>query len=147
MKILKRRRATIVIILVVVIIISIIWWKEIDTLLLPGSYNDADSMVKTMMDKSATPGVAMVISKQGELEYKCYGYGDIKNKKRVNKESLFELGSTTKAFTALAIILLENEGHLDGSDYVSDYLPWFVPTYKGKQSDVTIDQLLAHTTQ
>lgn len=130
--------------MIVVIIILSIRWKELGTLFSAGSYNDVDSMVETMMDKSTTPGVAAVISKQGEIEYKCYGYADLKNKKEVNEESLFELGSTTKAFTALAIILLEDEGYIDGSDCITDYLPWFTPTYKGEHVNITIDQLLAH---
>ncbi|MFA9376493.1 MAG: serine hydrolase [Lachnotalea sp.] len=75
-------------------------------------------MVETMMDKLRTPGVATVISKQGELEYNGYGYADVKNHKEVNEESLFELCSTTKAFTALAIILLEEEGDINGSDCI-----------------------------
>ncbi|MFA9466447.1 MAG: serine hydrolase domain-containing protein [Velocimicrobium sp.] len=145
MKIKKRTEITIIISLIVVIIFVSIWWKEIGTLFSPGSYRDVDSMVETMMDKSTTPGVATVISKQGELEHKCYGYADIKNHKEVDEESLFELCSTTKAFTALAIILLEDEGYIDGSDCIADYLSWFTPTYKGEHVNITIDQLLAHT--
>ncbi len=145
MKIKKRTGTTILVSLIVVIIILSIWWKEIGTLFSSGSYNDVDSMVETMMDKSTTPGVATVISKQGEIEYKCYGYSDVKNHKKVNEESLFELGSTTKAFTALAIILLEDEGDIDGSDCITDYVSWFTPTYKGKHVNITIEQLLAHT--
>jgi len=145
MKMLKRTGNTVIIILLVVIIVTAILWNELGTLFSAGSYNDVDDMVETMMEKSATPGVAMVISKQGDIEYKCYGYADTKNQKKVNEESLFELGSTTKAFTALAIILLEDEEYLTGSDCVSDYISWFAPTYNGEKVDVTIDQLLAHT--
>lgn len=66
-------------------------------------------------------------------------------RKPVTEESLFELGSTTKAFTALAIILLKEEGALAYSDNISDYLPWFAPTYKGEKTQISIKQLLAHT--
>lgn len=145
MKIKKRTATTILFSLIVVIIIVSIRWKEISTLLLSGSYNDVDSMVETMMNKSTTPGVATLISKQGELEYKCYGYADVKKHKEVNEESLFELCSTTKAFTALAIILLEDEGYIDGSDCITDYISWFTPTYKDEYVNITINQLLAHT--
>lgn len=131
--------------LIVVIIIMAIWRKELSTLFSSGSYNDVDSMVETMMNKSTTPGVGIVLSKQGEIEYKCYGYADEKNHKNVNDESLFELASTTKAFTALAIILLEEEGYLASSDSITDYLSWFTPTYNGEHVNITIDQVLAHT--
>ncbi|MNV82575.1 Penicillin-binding protein 4* [compost metagenome] len=88
-------------------------------------------MVQTIMVKTATPGVAMVTSKQGKTDYKVYGYSDVTQQKQVTGKSLFELGSATKAFTALAIILLEEEGRLAYSDSVSGYLPEFVPSYRG----------------
>ncbi|MNN91340.1 Penicillin-binding protein 4* [compost metagenome] len=62
-------------------------------------------------------------------------------KKRVVEGSLFELGSTTKAFTALAVILLENEGALSYSDSIADYISGFEPTYKGEKVNLTINQL------
>lgn len=145
MKIKKRTGIAVSISLFIVMVIVLIWWNELGALLSSGSYNDVDSMVETMMNKSITPGVAIVISKQGEIENKCYGYADVKDHKKVNEESLFELCSTTKAFTALAIILLEDEGYLSGSDRITDYLSWFTPTYNGGQVNITIDQLLTHT--
>lgn len=138
-------RAINIYVAILVIAIAFVLWNMLGTLFSKGNYNDVDGMVKTVMDKSATPGLAMVTSKQGELEDKCYGYADVSNKKKITEESLFELGSTTKAFTALAIILLEDEGYLSTGDSVTDYLPWFKPIYNGKQVDITIDQLLAHT--
>ncbi|MBS5933794.1 MAG: beta-lactamase family protein [Clostridiales bacterium] len=145
MKLKKGTGTAVCISLIVVIIIMAIWRKELSTLFSSGSYNDVDSMVETMMNKSTTPGVGIVLSKQGEIEYKCYGYADEKNHKNVNDESLFELASTTKAFTALAIILLEEEGYLASSDSITDYLSWFTPTYNGEHVNITIDQVLAHT--
>ncbi|AJS59002.1 serine hydrolase domain-containing protein [Paenibacillus sp. IHBB 10380] len=133
------------VILLIVIITTVVCWDELGTLLRTGNYDNADDMVETIMSKSATPGVAVVLSKQGETEYKNYGYADVNNKKMVTEESLFELGSTTKAFTALAMILLEDEGYLSYSDSISDYLPSFEPTFKGEKGNITINQLLAHT--
>lgn len=128
-----------------VIITTIVCWNELGTLFKEGNYENEDHMVETIMAKSATPGVAVVVSEQGKTEYKNYGYADVHNKKRVTKESLFELGSTTKAFTALAVILLENEGYLSLSDSITDYIPSFEPTIKGEKVSITIHQLLAHT--
>ncbi|KOY17876.1 serine hydrolase domain-containing protein [Paenibacillus xylanivorans] len=132
-------------ILFIVIITTIVGWNVLGTMFEEGNYDNEDHMVETIMAKSATPGVAMVISEQGETKYKFYGYADVHNNKMVTEESLFELGSTTKAFTALAIILLADEGFLSYSDYVSDYIPWFEPTFKGEKVNISINQLLAHT--
>lgn len=141
----KKTKATVFIRIFIVLIIVAMLWKELSILLIPSSYNNVNSMAKVVMKKTSTPGAAMVISRQGKLEYKCYGYADVKHEKKINEESLFEIGSTTKAFTALAIILLEEEGDLSGTDCITDYVSWFTPTYNGKYEKITIDQLLAHT--
>ncbi|MDR0269563.1 serine hydrolase domain-containing protein [Paenibacillus sp.] len=141
----KTGTSTVCVILLIVIITTIVCWDELGSLVRTGDYSNTDNMVKTIMSKSATPGVAVVLLKQGKTEYKSYGYADVKNKKRVTEESLFELGSTTKAFTALAVILLENEGHLSQSDSITNYIPSFEPTIKGEKVNITINQLLAHT--
>ncbi|WP_310829143.1 serine hydrolase domain-containing protein [Paenibacillus pedocola] len=132
-------------ILLIVIITTVACWHQLGTLFTAGEYGSADEMVQTIMAKTATPGVAVVSSKQGKTDYKAYGYSDVEGQQQVTDESLFELGSTTKAFTALAIILLEEEGRLAYSDDVSDYLPEFVPTYRGGKADISISQLMAHT--
>ncbi|AJS58207.1 serine hydrolase domain-containing protein [Paenibacillus sp. IHBB 10380] len=141
----KTGTSTVCVILLIVIITTIVCWDELGSLVRTGNYDNTDSMVKTIMSKSATPGVAVVLLNQGKTEYKNYGYADVNNKKRVTEESLFELGSTTKAFTALAVILLENEGYLSRSDSITDYIPSFEPTIKGEKVNITINQLLAHT--
>ncbi|WP_435921471.1 serine hydrolase domain-containing protein [Paenibacillus sp. DYY-L-2] len=145
-KILSRTStSTICVILLIAIITTIVCWDELGSLVRTGNYDNTDNMVETIMAKSATPGVALVVSEQGKTKYKSYGYADVNNEKRVTEESLFELGSTTKAFTALAVILLENEGYLSLSDSITDYIPSFEPTIKGEKVNITIHQLLSHT--
>ncbi len=145
-KILSRTGSSIAcVILFIVIITTVVCWNELGTLFKAGSYDNEDNMVETIMAKSATPGVAMVLSEQGETKYKYYGYADVNNNKMVTEESLFELGSTTKAFTALAVIMLADEGYLSYSDSISDYIPWFEPTFKGGKVNISINQLLGHT--
>lgn len=141
----KTGTSTVCVILLIAIITTIACWDELGSLIRTGNYDNTDNMVETIMAKSATPGVAMVVSEQGKTIYKNYGYADVNNKKMVTEESLFELGSTTKAFTALAVILLENEGYLSLSDSAADYIPSFEPTIKGEKVNITIHQLLAHT--
>ncbi|MGG6313826.1 serine hydrolase domain-containing protein [Paenibacillus macerans] len=141
----KEIMATGSVILLIVFITTVACWHEIGTLFATGNYDNEQNMVESIMDKTATPGVGIVSSKQGKTEFKVYGYANAEQEKPVTEESDFELGSTTKAFTALAIILLKEEGVLAYSDYISDYLPWFAPTYKGEKTKITINQLLAHT--
>ncbi|WP_454190890.1 serine hydrolase domain-containing protein [Paenibacillus sp. Marseille-Q7038] len=141
----KTSTLTVCVILLIAIFTTIACWDVVGGLVRTGNYDNTDDMVETIMAKSATPGVAMVVSEQGKTEYKNYGYADVNNKKRVTEESLFELGSTTKAFTALAVILLEQGDYLSLSDSITDYIPSFEPTIKGERVNITIHQLLAHT--
>ncbi|WP_342546687.1 serine hydrolase domain-containing protein [Paenibacillus sp. FSL P2-0089] len=118
---------------------------EIGTLLTSGKVDSESAMVQSIMDKTATPGVAILSATGGKTEFKTYGYADKAQGKEVTADSLFELGSTTKAFTALAVIMLQNQGALAYTDDVSQYLPEFAPTYKGEKIKITINQLLSHT--
>lgn len=63
----------------------------------------------------------------------------------IDEKSLYELASTTKAFTALGILQLEKEGRLELTDSVDQYISWFEPEYKGERATITIQQLLEHT--
>ena len=38
----------------------------------------------------------------------------------------------------MAVLLLEQEDRLDREDSVKDYLPWFRPTYDGKEADILV---------
>lgn len=133
------------VILLIVIIATAVAGGAFGTWFAEGRYDSEDHMVETVMAKTATPGAAILSSKQGNTDYKGYGYADVNGNKLISEESLFELGSTTKAFTALAIILLKEEGRLAYSDAVTEYIPGFAPTFQGENVQLTIDQLLAHT--
>ena len=102
------------------------------------SRNDIDGYVRKMCEIYDVPGLSAAII-DGDNEY-YISFGE-----NIDEDSRFELASTTKAFTALGILKLEKEGKLHTSDKVSDYLPWFKPTYKGKECDITIEELLCHT--
>lgn len=63
----------------------------------------------------------------------------------INEKSLYELASTTKAFTALGILQLEKNGKLNFTDSVDQYISWFSPEFEGRKATITIGQLLEHT--
>ncbi|WP_022762548.1 serine hydrolase domain-containing protein [Butyrivibrio sp. AD3002] len=65
--------------------------------------------------------------------------------KTVDEHTLFELGSTTKAFTGLGILNLEEEGLIDPDSPVTDYIDWFRPQYKGSDAVVTVRHLMDHS--
>ncbi|MEO5563060.1 MAG: serine hydrolase, partial [Chitinophagaceae bacterium] len=102
-------------------------------------------MVEKLMKEGKIPGLSLVIIKDSEQVIKTFGYADLERKRPVTETTLLEIGSCTKAFTSLAAIMLEQQEKLDLDKPVSAYIPWFRTTYKGKPVNITIRNLLHHT--
>jgi putative ATP-binding cassette transporter len=104
-----------------------------------------DAEVRHSMEEGGIPGLSLVIIDSGRQIVRTFGYADLENKKPVTPHTLFQLGSCSKAFTALAIMKLAAEKKIDLNGYVSDYLPWFRMFYRDSAVRITILQLLHHT--
>lgn len=105
-----------------------------------------ESVIEEKLEKSKIPGMEVVIVKDDNIVYQSgFGYSYTDKQTKVNNETLFEIGSNTKAFTALGILKLESKGLIDLQDDVSKYIPWFEVRSKGKESSIKIAQLLNHT--
>lgn len=63
---------------------------------------------------------------------------------REDADMLYQIGSMTKAFTALAVLYLEDCGRLRLDDTVDTYLPGFHVVYQGQRTPVTLLDLLCH---
>ncbi len=97
--------------------------------------------VRERMGWGHIPGATVVIVSHSQVYFKGFGYADITTKRPVDKDTLFELGSTSKAFTALGILRLQEDGLLDVRDNVRKYLPWFKMFYIEKSANPTIEYL------
>jgi putative pyoverdin transport system ATP-binding/permease protein len=106
---------------------------------------EIDKEVLQAMKKGGVPGLNVVIVNKGQTILKNYGYKNLNLNEFVDNNTLFEIGSCSKAFTALAILKLQNDNKLSLVNKVSDYLPWFKVYYKGKKPEILIYQLLQHT--
>lgn len=109
-----------------------------------------ESFVKEQMNKGKIPGLSIVVVNGNESVYKKgFGYADLEDEKPVTEETLFEIGSNSKAFTALAIYKLVEEGKIGLNSNVNEYIPWFKMAFhngdKKVNADITIEQLLHHT--
>ncbi|MEM7383422.1 MAG: serine hydrolase domain-containing protein [Verrucomicrobiota bacterium] len=95
------------------------------------------------------PGMAIVVVKDDEVVLsQGFGLADVENKKPVTPETLFAIGSATKAFTATLIALLVDEGKMQWEDPVTRHLPTFQLPIDSEEDDasVTLRDLLAHRT-
>ncbi|PWF45445.1 serine hydrolase domain-containing protein [Massilia glaciei] len=92
--------------------------------------------------KPASPGVAALIVRDGHpILRKAYGLANVELNVPLQPEHVFRIGSTTKLFTATAVMLLVDEGKLDLGAPVTRYLD-AAPRHWEK---VTIEHLLTHT--
>lgn len=104
-----------------------------------------DAVIRDLMETGDIPGLSVVIVQNEKQVIRNYGYADLANKTPVTDSTLFELGSCSKAFTALGVISLVQKGHLRYDGSICDYLPWLTLYYKNKRQCVTVEQLLHHT--
>lgn len=109
-------------------------------------FTDIGKKILELMEEVNIPGLSLVIVKGNEPAYiKGFGYADMEKKVPVTPDTLFELGPCSKAFTALAALKLERFGQIHLDDPVSKYLYRFYVNYEGKPCDITLRQLLHHT--
>lgn len=91
------------------------------------------------------PGMAVVIVKNGEIVLaKGYGVKEMGEPERVDAETLFAIASNSKAFTALAIGMLVEEGKIGWDDPVTKTLPWFRLYDPYVTNEIRIRDLLCH---
>lgn len=92
--------------------------------------------------KPGSPGCALGIYRDGKIIYaKGYGLANLEENAPITPESVFDIGSTSKQFTAASILLLEKQGKLSVNDDVRKYIPE-LPDYGAR---ITILHLLNHT--
>lgn len=104
--------------------------------------SEIDAYVKREMEKRQIPGLALGISYKGKIiKEEGYGLADIQHQVPVKTNTVFELASITKQFTAVAIMLLVQEGKIDLDGEVHNYLPDAPENWRG----VTVRHLLTHT--
>jgi len=100
-----------------------------------------DGIVKPLMDKAKIPGLSVAVSTgEGNVIARAYGFANLEHKVPATPDSVFEIGSLTKTFTALAVLLLQEEGKLSVEDKVSKYFPEFA-----RGDEITLRHLLQHT--
>lgn len=92
--------------------------------------------------KNKAPGFHIVVMKEGVLlKDTSYGYAFRDEKKKITNTTKFRIASNTKAFTAAATLLLEQEGKLDPEEKVRKYIPELPQEFK----ELKIKHLIHHT--
>jgi CubicO group peptidase (beta-lactamase class C family) len=93
-------------------------------------------------DKIESPGCALAVIQNGEIIYKRgYGSANLEHDIPIKPETIFDIGSTSKQFTALCILLLARQGKLNLDDPIQKHLPE-MPLY---EAPITVRHLVHHT--
>ena len=94
------------------------------------------------LTKPGSPGCALAVARVGKVVYENgYGLANIEENVAITPQTVFDIGSTSKQFTAASILLLEKQGKLSVHDDIRKYLPE-IPDYG---HPITILHLLNHT--
>ena len=106
-----------------------------------------DKFVQSAMHRWKVPGLAIGIVQGSSVVYlKGFGVRDIKTGEPVTSDTLFDIGSCTKAFTAASIGILVDRRKMHWDDPVNEYVPFFHLRDPMADENVTIRDLLTHRT-
>ena len=106
-----------------------------------------DTFVTRMMKDYDVPGAGLTVVENGEIVYtKGYGVRDLATNAPVTPDTAFPIGSVSKSFTALGMMVLVHDGLVDLDAPVTTYIPEFKLSDPESTKTVTVRNLLTHTT-
>ena len=106
-----------------------------------------DAAVKKSLDAWRVPGVALAIVRDGEVVYlKGHGVKSLDADGAVTPDTLFPIGSCTKAFTTTAMAVLVDEGKMAWDDPVRKHLSYFHLGDPLADREVRLRDLVCHRT-
>jgi putative ATP-binding cassette transporter len=122
------------------------WQKEVSAAAEGTMTSIIDSFVSERMAAERIPGMAVVVVRDGQVTYlKGFGTTSLNNPSPVTAQTVFDLASCSKSFTALAVLLLREDGLLDLDLPVSHYLPGFTTADAQMSHKITVNHLLHHS--
>lgn len=108
------------------------------------AYKLLDEFIARHMKEVGAPGMTLAIAdRKGLLRTAQYGFADLKAGVKVSPQTLFEIGSISKSFVAIAMLQAAAEGRIDLHKPVISYLPWL--KVESKYAPFTTHHLLSHT--
>ena len=111
---------------------------------LPAAPLDApliDKTVRSELKKLGVPSASVAVVLDGRIAFaRAYGEAELQPLRAASSSARYEIGSVSKQFLVVALLMLEQEGKLSLNDEVGKYLPDLGPA-----SEVTLRQLLSHT--
>lgn len=108
-------------------------------------FDGFDDFMATTMQEWDIPGMAVAVVKDNEVIYQQgFGYRDVDNEQPVTPETVFAIGSSSKAFTAMALGILVDDGLLEWDKPLRHYMPDFELMDTFATERMTATDLLTH---
>jgi D-alanyl-D-alanine carboxypeptidase len=108
------------------------------------AYKLIDSYAGRQMKAERVPGLVLAVTDRNNLiRVSTYGYADMKTKRPIMPDTLFEIGSISKSFTAIALLQLREQGKFDPQQPITRYLPWF--SIHSNYRPITGHEIMTHT--
>ncbi|MCA1624492.1 MAG: serine hydrolase [Acidobacteria bacterium] len=105
-----------------------------------------EEKLETRRKELGIPGLSLAIVKDGEVVLmKGYGYKDFEKQVPVTPDTQFAIGSSSKAFTALSVVMSQDEGKLNLDDNPKKHLPYFKINDTEIDQKITVRDLLSHS--
>ncbi|MCB0085178.1 MAG: beta-lactamase family protein, partial [Caldilineaceae bacterium] len=102
------------------------------------------AIVETRMAQTQIPGFAVAVVQHGEMVYaEGFGVAEMGTDHPITPQTIFQLASTSKPITAIAMMQLVEAGKIQLDAHVTDYLPYFKLADE-RYRDITITQILTH---
>jgi CubicO group peptidase (beta-lactamase class C family) len=108
-------------------------------------FEQLSEFVTQVMEKTKVPGVALGVLYDDETYTASFGVTNVDHPLDVTPDTLFQIGSITKTFTATAIMRLVEQGELNLDATVQTYVPDFKVADEDASSKATVWHLLTHT--
>ena len=101
--------------------------------------------VEAARRRSPVPGISLAVVKDGKVILaEGFGFADVARKRKATADTVYEIGSATKSFTALLAAQAQVEGRLSLSDRPTKYLPDFRLKDPDANAKITLEDMLSH---
>lgn len=107
-------------------------------------FSAVDAYVESQREALGIPGMTIAIVQGDQVAY-LGSYGEAGENRAVTPQTAFQIGSTTKSFTALAIMQLVEMGDVELDAPVQTYIPWFRTADESASAQITVKHLLIQT--
>ena len=105
-----------------------------------------DEKVRRAIGEKVVPGVAAALVRDGKTAFTgAWGLADLRRKRPVREDSIFQLASLSKAITGVAALQLFEQGRFGLDDPVSRHLGWELAHPRHKKKPITYRMLMTHT--